>query len=647
MPLVTNVVRRGGSYSFRIRVPERFRSLVNRKELWRSLRTRDAREARQRASVAILLTEELWGLLERLMSSSRPLPSTAQINALINQWLKAELDRDATLRRRTEADREGAWFAGVILERTPDGCPERVVETLDHAQLEAIERGERPPVHSPQYLLTDVNEVHLERGQRHKVFEDSVERFKRGDTSIAARHVSELFAQQGITVSPDSEEFDIAARLMARAHRDFVGATRKRDVAQWRPVLDNDPADEMVSRLSNPEPAAVELGDPSPPRLKATSSRRAGLRFSEAAREALVAISRAEGFKPKRRDDYQTAFDTFIDWLGRDPTLEEITPEVGGDFQVALGQHPKHARTRPAYRGLATFAERAAKAAEVGEPKTLGPVTINGKYLTPLRRVCGWQKKAGSGLGNPFDGIAAQKPRKVDPKEKRRDFTGLELQRLFDRPVFTGAKALSGSNSARSGELRIRDFRFWVPLMCAFTGMRLNEACGLAMADVKTEDGIIYFHIRDNFEAQSIKGSASRRKVPLHRQLIDLGLLDQIDQWRREGRTRLFPELKVDSKGYYSHRPSKLFNGWIRLIAEDDPDDPGKLVFHSTRHTVISRLRSAEVRQDVSYEIVGHEKGDVHAGYGKVDVPTLKVAIDKIEYPDLDLSRLHLPESPT
>ena len=94
MAQAPHVVRRGGSYSFRIRVPERFRSLVNRKELWRSLRTRDAREARQRASVAILLTEELWGLLERLMSSSRPLPSTAQINALINQWLKAELDRD-------------------------------------------------------------------------------------------------------------------------------------------------------------------------------------------------------------------------------------------------------------------------------------------------------------------------------------------------------------------------------------------------------------------------------------------------------------------------------------------------------------------------------------------------------------------------
>lgn len=48
MAKAPHVIRRAGSYSFRIRVPERFRSLVNRKELWRSLRTKDGREARQR-----------------------------------------------------------------------------------------------------------------------------------------------------------------------------------------------------------------------------------------------------------------------------------------------------------------------------------------------------------------------------------------------------------------------------------------------------------------------------------------------------------------------------------------------------------------------------------------------------------------------
>lgn len=180
-----------------------------------------------------------------------------------------------------------------------------------------------------------------------------------------------------------------------------------------------------------------------------------------------------------------------------------------------------------------------------------------------------------------------------------------------------------------------------MPLICFFSGIRLKEACARAIADMKEEEGVTFFHVRDEQEGQSLKANASRRKVPLHRHLIDLWLIDQVRRWKADGQTRLFPELEADSKGYYSHGPSRLFNGWARRIVDDDPDDPGKLVFHSTRHTVLTRLRAADVREDVSHELVGHEPGTVHANYGKVDVPTLKRAVDKIDYPKLDLSKLH------
>jgi hypothetical protein len=52
------------------------------------------------------------------------------------------------------------------------------------------------------------------------------------------------------------------------------------------------------------------------------------------------------------------------------------------------------------------------------------------------------------------------------------------------------------------------------------------------------------------------------------------------------------------------------------------------------------RLQVGTVRQDISQEIVGHEQGDFHSGYGQVDVPTLKEHIDMIEYLGLDLGRL-------
>lgn len=579
------------------------------------------------------------------MSSSSDLPTRTEIQALIDDWLRAELDVDATLRRRTEPDREGEWFAGVIMERSSDGSPDAVVERLREAALAELlaesDQVREARYGNPRYLITDVNEVHLERFRRAALYQDSSKRFELGDKSLAVQHAADLLTRHGLHVPADSDAFDIATRLMMRAHRDLLDATQRRDITRWRPILDDDPAEKVINRL----PPAGKSKAPNDlnglaVNLPTSRSRRASLSFTDAAKDALIAISRTESFKPKRRDDYQKAIETFVDWLGRDPALHEVTPEIAGDYQVALTQHPSRAAIRPQYRDLLTFAERSAKATSVGEQKLLDPVTINGKYLTPLRRIYAWHKKAGSGLDNPFDGIAAPKPRKADPRKARRDFSSAEVQRFLDLPAFTGAQAARGSGSSRPGNVRIRDHRFWVPLICFFSGMRLNEACGLAIADMKEENSIAFFHVRDEFENQSLKANASRRKVPIHHELVRLGLIQDVRHWKASGRQRLFPELKADAKGYYSHGPSKLFNRWAKSVADSDPDDPGALVFHSSRHTVVTRLRAAHIRQDVSQEIVGHEAGDVHSGYGKVDIPTLKAGIDKITYPGLDLSRL-------
>lgn len=153
-----------------------------------------------------------------------------------------------------------------------------------------------------------------------------------------------------------------------------------------------------------------------------------------------------------------------------------------------------------------------------------------------------------------------------------------------------------------------------------------------------------YFHVRDELEGQSLKSDAARRRVPLHSALIDIGILDHIQQLRASGAERLFPDLHSDKDGYFSARPSRFYQRVLARIADPEPDDPGKLTFHSSRHTVMTRLRNAEVRQDVSREIVGHQQEDVHAGYGTYSIPTLKRAVDQISYEELDLTPLRLPK---
>ena len=176
-----------------------------------------------------------------------------------------------------------------------------------------------------------------------------------------------------------------------------------------------------------------------------------------------------------------------------------------------------------------------------------------------------------------------------------------------------------------------------------FSGMRLNEACGLALADFKSESGIDYIHVRDVLEGQSLKSDAARRKVPVHKELVELGLIMWVEKLRATGNMRLFDDLEQDSRGYLSGVPSKFFAHVIARIVDPAPEEPGVLVFHSMRHTVISRLRAADVRMDVAKSILGHEQNETHGGYGKSDVATLKASVDKIVYEGLDLDPCRLP----
>lgn len=651
MSLVTNVFRRGAIFYFRARVPARLTAVVGRRELWRSLKTSDHREARQRASRAILLTAALWRDFERLMSSR--VPSRSEVKALIDQWLKAELDRDETLRRASELDREGKWWAGAILVRDDNGTL-NVSERLDEDELQALLRAPRAArkarVGPRGQLVRGFNDIAHERGARYELHGDAAARHADGDTSVARRLLDDLLDGRGIDLPKDSDAYDHAARMMLAAQAKLAEAMERRQLAGarrngvpqtgWRPGLDDDPVEHLVASLDRPTPVVVPLHREGEPQAKPALGGRASMRLSEASQRATQALARTEGWRPGRSDDYRHAVDTFIDWLGRDPMLVEITAEMAGDFQEALGRYPSNAMKRIPYRDMGSFRERLDASIKADEASVLSPTTINGKYLTPLRSILASQMRAGSGLPNPFDGIKAKQPRKPSPDDRRRDFSLTELQRLFDLPVFTGAYRAHGSGSARRGSVMIRDWRFWVPLICIFSGMRLNEACGLAIADLKHEKGIAYFHVRDELEGQSLKTTSSRRKVPVHNALIELGLLDQVAAWKAGGQDRFFPDLELDRRGYYSRRPSKLFNGWIPRIVDPEPEDAGKLVFYSSRHTVISRLRAADVRQDVAQEIVGHEQDSVHAGYGKFDIQTLKTSLDRVEYPGLDLSRL-------
>ena len=252
MTLVTNVFRRGGSYYFRVRVPGRFRALLARNELSRSLRTGDPPTARLRASLMSVLTNQLWRDLERAMSNKPVAPTSTQVQSLIEQWLRAELNEDAYLRSAPD----GEWHDGVILEKRPEGEDDAPIEFLDESGLRAFRaltpEGQKERLGPKGYLLTGITDLDLRKAAFRKPLKDAELRHRNEDGSLAERHVADVFRRAGLKVSPFTETFEAATRKMMRAHRDVLRAVKQRDNAAWRPELDDDPVSPLISSLSPP-----------------------------------------------------------------------------------------------------------------------------------------------------------------------------------------------------------------------------------------------------------------------------------------------------------------------------------------------------------------------------------------------------------
>lgn len=59
------------------------------------------------------------------------------------------------------------------------------------------------------------------------------------------------------------------------------------------------------------------------------------------------------------------------------------------------------------------------------------------------------------------------------------------------------------------------------------------------------QHGIQCIRIEDSREWQNLKNASSRRILPIHPALLDMGLLHHIESVRASGADRLFPELEA------------------------------------------------------------------------------------------------------
>lgn len=290
------------------------------------------------------------------------------------------------------------------------------------------------------------------------------------------------------------------------------------------------------------------------------------------------------------------SFKSIIDILG-DRHLSDFNDESVPIYLLEnLKKYPVHKNNKKKFIGIKYSPDMANESGFQTQSDKSIQFTM-GLMSSLLIFACSNSAKWGVSV-NLSKGLAPKDDR--DPSSLKEVYTQKEIEGLF--------RLLSMIRKAVEPE------RYWIPLIALYSGSRSNEICQLRTEDIETEKiPTIYLHHKPELK-QQIKNKKSR-SFPIHPTLIKLGLLTYVEEIKRKGQDRLWPNL-LDKKGKWNSD----FGKWYNRTLEPKFTDNEKKTFHSTRHTFINWFKQNMFKDNIKLSlenlcilksIVGHlEIGD-------------------------------------
>jgi len=344
------------------------------------------------------------------------------------------------------------------------------------------------------------------------------------------------------------------------------------------------------------------------------------------------------------KDAYTESFELFAELVGGEHRLaNDIRPVETKEFNDALALIPLHAKKCSIQLGTT-------QAILKNSPKLMdkkgNPIdTISGNSadlcISNIKSFFDYMIKSGRRDGdNPFDNL----PRHSDGDNVggADGFDEHELRAIFDPMTFMQAK---------------RPSQFWGLLLALYTGARLNEIACLDLIDFVEEKGIRSLairhiprakphtieHTRNPRSAKRTKNVESRRLVPLHPDLYEIGIETYMDDLRELGATRIFPTFPLDSKGKRERERRLSHDGNEYLKLAGVHVDRNK-VMHSFQDTVCEML-SVENMDDVrADQWTGHKNQSIkgrHYRRSKAAVELqAKEGFSALDFPFIDIDKL-------
>lgn len=336
--------------------------------------------------------------------------------------------------------------------------------------------------------------------------------------------------------------------------------------------------------------------------------------------------------RPAGADQDRMVIDVFAEFVGRDRSLRSIRFEDAQEFVDALAKVPSGYKKRGDYRGLTV--RQAIARAEIERHKAISLVTQQ-RYISTVNPFFKWlqSEKGGRRIRrNPFEGLNLDIS-DVKGLNRRPPFTADQITAIIHSPLFTGF--LADGKEHLPGNKRADDWRYWLPLICLFTGARIGEVAQLRVDDIYRDHGIWCVEFRHDEKTGQRTKSDKARMVALHSQLLAIGLLAFVDRQKKratcDGNKQLFAQLERGVREQYGDMPSAWWRDYLTSIGVK-PRDGGGFGSHSFRHTMADQLRvEGHMDHEIGPIILGHAVSSVTGGYGQASQGTPQLSQSMIE----------------
>jgi integrase len=621
VPAIAHAYRRGGSYSWRRRIPLPLIRFCRSRQLVVSLGTRDPARARFLASQLTAHSDQLF---HRAMSEPEPdlIMSRRQLDGIFRESLLAhleKLDRIAAAERAEpdfdpeasrRADRRMGWILRILGARG-------AAATIDTPLADEMRRD-------------GLNDLDIEEARA------TLAAMVRQNGHLMPRaRLEGLLANQA--VAPTMTNLSLAQEIAFRGMSAAAFATERRydglrieevtlrdaillREAQVPPEATGSTATVSTARSqSNADavpqmPTGVAIVSASPDLALDTTDQephQKGMHPIIAFGEAMIAgRARDETWDAKTQHQARQIFALFAKLLVENGLIR-VTDLRQSHFaelvDLLRSVSPSYGKSpRDAERSTAELREIGAKL-PTNKRGIVGD-TIN-RHLTFLGQLVTFLKAQGLAIDASID-LALLRARKRDRARNRRpSLSNDDVAAIFRLPCFTGCR--SWRDPFTTGDQVFHRALYFAIILLYYTGARREEIAGLHVDDVEEASGIAYLAFRFN-ETRRLKNVQSIRFVALHPEVLRLGFLDYVKAVRALGYGLVFPDLKSpNSSSPLGDRLYDEFSSGLRKAISNEAER--KKVIHSFRHSLGNNLKQARVHTEIRADILGH------AGSGETD----------------------------